>query len=246
LTFAQTPTDKHPLNRPLSLLLIEDNTTIATQVVDFLKGLGWTVDYAGTGKEGISLANNQSFDVILLDLNLPDIDGLQVCQKIRSTALKQPPILMLTARDAFSDKREGYGAGADDYVTKPFDLRELALKCEALSRRFELHHERQIEIGDLCLNLNAGEATRAQSPLKLTRIGYRILEYLARAYPKAVSRSDLSHHLWGDDPPETDALRSHIYHLRSVLDKPFDLPMLKTLSQVGFRLEITDNEAAKS
>jgi len=74
------------------------------------------------------LASEQSFDVILLDLNLPDIDGLQVCQRIRATALKQPPILMLTARDAFSDKREGYGAGADDYVTKPFDLRELALK----------------------------------------------------------------------------------------------------------------------
>ena len=234
------------MNRPLSILLIEDNPTIATQVVDFLRGLGWTVDYAGTGKQGISLATKQNFDVILLDLNLPDIDGLEVCQKIRATALKQPPILMLTARDAFNDKRQGYGAGADDYVTKPFDLRELALKCEALSRRVKLHHERQIEIGDLCLNLNAGEASRAQSPLKLTRTGYRILEYLARAYPQAVSRSDLSHHLWGDDPPETDALRSHIYHLRSVLDKPFPLPMLKTLSQVGFRLEAANDDPGKS
>jgi DNA-binding response OmpR family regulator len=234
------------LNRPLSILLIEDNATIASQIVDFLCGLGWTVDYAGKGNEGILLASEQSFDVILLDLNLPDIDGLEVCRKIRATALKQPPILMLTARDAFSDKREGYGAGADDYVTKPFDLRELALKCEALSRRVELHRERQIEIGDLCLNLNAGEATRAQSQLKLTRTGYRILEYLARAYPKAVSRSDLSHHLWGDDPPETDALRSHIYHLRSVLDRPFHLPMLKTLSQVGFRLEVINDEPTES
>jgi len=229
------------LKQPLTILLIEDNPTIATQVVDFLSGLGWQVDYAATGKQGLALANDQNFDVILLDLNLPDIDGLEVCQEIRATALKQSPILMLTARDAFSDKREGYGVGADDYVTKPFDLRELALKCEALSRRVDLHREKQIEIGDLSLNLNAGEASRAQTALKLTRTGYRILEYLARAYPQAVSRSDLSHHLWGDDPPETDALRSHIYHLRSVLDKPFSEPMLKTLSQVGFRLEVSNN-----
>lgn len=226
------------MKRPLNILLIEDNATIAAQISDFLSGLGWVVDYARNGKEGILLGTTQLNDVILLDLNLPDMDGLEVCSRIRAGAIKRTPILMMTARDTFDDKRRGYGAGADDYVTKPYDLREVALKCEALGRRFELHDDQKLVIGDLSLDLNSGEATREQQSLKLTRTGYRIALYLARAYPKAVSRSELMHHLWGDEPPETDALRSHIYHLRTALDRPFPYPMLKTLSQVGFRLEI--------
>ncbi len=222
----------------LSILLIEDNLIIARQLTEFMEGHNWVVDYADNGLQGIDLALNQNYDVIILDLNLPDIDGLEVCQQIKQQAKVNPPILMLTARDAFEDKAQGYGIGADDYVTKPFEFRELALRCQALARRHNLHQSHSIEVGDLVLEQNDCTATRQGQSLKLTNIGFRILLTLARAYPQAVSRSDLIFKVWGDSPPDTDALRTHIYSLRNTLDKPFDAPMLTTITNVGYKLEL--------
>lgn len=220
----------------MKLLLIEDNTTIAGQLVTFFEGLGWAVDYADTGERGLALARGGVFDVLLLDLNLPDIDGLEVCRTLKAELDYNLPVLMLTARDAFADKASGYGEGADDYVTKPFDLRELRLRCEALGRRHALHKTSEIYLGELTLAAKSQEAWRNDLPLKLTQVGFRILLLLAEAYPEAVTRSQLMHHLWGDDPPDSDALRSHIYSLRNALDKPFATSMLKTLPNIGYRL----------
>ncbi|QFU75112.1 response regulator transcription factor [Halioglobus maricola] len=220
----------------MKLLLIEDNSTIASQLVTFFEGLGWAVDYAAAGRQGVELARGAVFDVLVLDLNLPDMDGLEVCQTLKAELDYNLPVLMLTARDAFADKASGYGQGADDYVTKPCDLRELKLRCEALGRRHQLHKTSEIRLGDLTLATKSQEAWREDVPLKLTQIGFRILLELAGAYPGAVTRSQLMHSLWGDDPPDSDALRSHIYSLRNALDKPFAKPMLKTLPNVGYRL----------
>ena len=222
----------------MNILLVEDNATIATQVTNFLEGLGWSVDYAGTGQLGMELACSSVFDVMILDLNLPDIDGLDVCRAIRSRCDYELPVLMLTARDAFEDKARGYGEGADDYVTKPFDLRELRLRCEALARRRSLHQNKAIELGDLYIATREKSVKRKGEQIKLTGIGYRILEELARAHPQPVTRSDLLHRIWGDTPPDSDALRSHIYSLRAALDKPFDRPLLVTLPGLGYRLDI--------
>ena len=222
----------------LSLLLIEDNQTIAAQLTEFFEGHGWVVDYASHGTQGVELALKQNFDVILLDLNLPDIDGLEVCARIKQQAKVNPPILMLTARDAFEDKAAGFGTGADDYVTKPFEFRELALRCQALARRHKLHKSHRIDIGDLVIKQNESIVIRKGQPLKLTNIGFKILLALAEAYPQAVSRSNLIFKVWGDVPPDTDALRTHIYSLRNVLDKPFDSNMLTTITNVGYKLEL--------
>ncbi len=221
----------------LSILLIEDNLTIAKQLIEFFEGHGWSVDYANNGSLGINLAINHPFDVVVLDLNLPDIDGLQVCKAIKEQSTINLPVLMLTARDAFEDKAEGYGEGADDYVTKPFDFREVALRCQALSKRNQLHKNQTIEIGDLKIEENQHNAFREGKELKLTNIGFKLLLTLAQAYPQAVSRSNLIHAVWQDSPPDTDALRSHIYSLRNALDKPFEQPMLTTITNVGFKLE---------
>jgi DNA-binding response OmpR family regulator len=221
----------------LSILLVEDNLTIAKQLIEFFEGHGWSVDYASNGSLGTELALNNPFDVVVLDLNLPDIDGLQVCKAIKEQSTINLPILMLTARDAFEDKAEGYGEGADDYVTKPFDFREVALRCQALSKRNQLHKNQTIEIGELTIEQNQHIACREGKPLKLTNIGFKLLLTLAQAYPQAVSRSNLIHAVWQDSPPDTDALRSHIYSLRNALDKPFDEPMLTTITNVGFKLE---------
>ncbi|MEH6585508.1 MAG: response regulator transcription factor [Halioglobus sp.] len=220
----------------MKIILVEDNGTIAAQLVGFFEGLGWTVDYARNGSQGIALASEAVFDVMILDLNLPDMDGLEVCQQLKSSLDYNLPVLMLTARDAFEDKALGYGEGADDYVTKPFDLRELKLRCEALARRQDLHKSSELILGDLMLLVRSQEAKRCGQALKLTSIGFRILLELAQAYPEPVTRSQLIHRLWGDDPPDSDALRSHVYSLRAALDKPFDTAMLKTLPNLGYRL----------
>jgi DNA-binding response OmpR family regulator len=226
----------------LSILLIEDNRTIASQLTEFFEGHGWIVDYANNGAQGIQLALEQNFDVIILDLNLPDIDGLEVCKQIKQQATINPPILMLTARDAFEDKAAGYGRGADDYVTKPFEFRELALRCQALARRHKLHQSHRIEIGELVIKKNECTAKRQGQLLKLTNIGFKILLTLAQAYPQAVSRSNLISTVWGDEPPDTDALRTHIYSLRHALDKPFATAMLTTITNVGYKLELSNED----
>ncbi len=222
----------------MKILLIEDNPTIAKQVLEFLSGHRWQVDYAHNGELGIELALTQIFDVILLDLNLPDIDGLKVCKEIKQNAEVTPPILMVTARDRFEDKSAGFHQGADDYLTKPFDLRELVLRCEALKRRGDLHQSRILEVGELVLNLTTKTASRAGEELVLTNVGFELLCVLAQHYPKPVSRSFISHKLWSDTPPDSDALKSHIYSLRRALDKPFEYPMLKTVMNLGYQLEV--------
>jgi DNA-binding response OmpR family regulator len=222
----------------MKILLIEDNHTIARQIGEFLSGHGWQVDFAANARLGVQLALEHVYDVILLDLNLPDKDGLVVCQKIKSCADVTPPILMLTARDSFADKAAGFHQGADDYVTKPFDLRELVLRCQALARRQTLHQPKIITLGDLELDTKNRIASRQHLTLELTNIGFCILELLVKSYPEPLSRAFISHHLWGDQPPDSDALKSHIYALRKVLDKPFDKPLLKTVMNIGFKLEL--------
>lgn len=225
----------------LSLLLIEDNTTIAQQLIELFEAKGWSCDYASRGADGVELALKHNFDVIILDLNLPDIDGLSCCTQIKQQASITPPILMLTARDSFRDKEQGFGTGADDYVTKPFDFRELALRCQALARRHKLHQSQSIVIGDLVIEQDTRVVKRKNKLLSLTNIGFNILLTLAKAYPKPISRSNLIFKVWGNEPPETDALRTHIYSLRSELDKSFETKMLVTITNVGYKL-VTDED----
>ena len=221
----------------LKILLVEDNPILARQTGEFLEGHNWQVDFAENGQLGLRLALQEIYDLILLDLNLPDMDGLEVCRQYRQSANVTAPILMLTARDAFADKAEGFHSGADDYLCKPFDPRELALRCMALARRRELHRSDEIQIGALMIRGRRREAIRSGQPLKLTTITFNILWELARAYPEPLSRAEITHRIWGDSPPDSDALKSHIYSLRCQLDRPFDSPMLKTISNIGYRLE---------
>lgn len=220
-----------------SLLIIEDSQAIAAQLKEFFTRLGWEVICAVSGKRGLELSQTGSYDLVLLDLNLPDCDGVDICREIKRHSSVNIPVLMLTARDSFEDKAVGFGEGADDYVVKPFDFRELALRCEALTRRGDLYREAQIQVGSLIIDRQARTAYREGKSLALTRIGFELLLALAEAYPKALTRSQLHYKIWQGDPPDSDALRSHIYGLRNVLDKPFSRPLLKTIINVGYRLE---------
>lgn len=219
------------------LLLIEDENDLAANIIDYLEGLGHTVDYAADGALGLSLALSEPFDVVVLDLMMPKMDGWEVCTRIRKEATHHVPVLMLTARDSLPDKLKGFDCGADDYMTKPFALAELLARCHALARRRDLHRSSEIVIGSLSIDLNKREAVRSGSRLALTKKGFEILRTLAEAYPSPVTRSELIERIWGEHWPDTDALRSHIYALRQELDRPHQPAMLKTLHGVGFRLE---------
>lgn len=227
------------MNRPvLSVLVVEDHPTIARQLVDFLEGLGWQLDHAGSGALAVRLATEHRYDVVLLDLNLPDMDGLQVCREIKAHAPSNVPVLMLTARDAFEDKAQGFREGADDYLAKPFDLREVALRCEALARRGTLHQQQEMRVGPLTLLVREKRALYDGRPLVLTQAGFSILQLLCREHPHPVSRSALVQHLWGANPPDSDALKSHIYTLRKTLEGASGRRLLATILQLGYRLDL--------
>ncbi len=220
----------------MHILLIEDQTALAANVMDYLTAQSHTLDYADNGIRGLQLALANYYDLLILNLSLPGLDGLQLCQQLRENATRYIPVLMLTARDTLDDKLLGFGSGADDYLTKPFALAELAVRVQALSRRHLLATEHLLAIGELTFDRQRQLASRAGQTLELHPIGMKILQLLAEAYPAVLSRSDLTAKLWGDDPPDSDALRAHIYLLRQQLDKPFTFSMLHTVHGVGFKL----------
>ena len=222
----------------LRILLVEDEAELAASIIDFLESEGHRLDYAADGRQGLDLGLAGAHDIVLLDLRLPRLDGLEVCRQLRANAGRPLPILMLTARDTLRDKISGFGAGADDYLTKPFALEELLLRCNALGRRFQRNDTGLLTLGELSIDRSQRIATRAGKVLDLHHTPFDILVALAEAYPAVITRSELADRIWGDDPPSSDALATHIYSLRQALDRPFAEPMLKTLHGVGLRLEV--------
>lgn len=225
-------------DQSLYILVVEDQQSIAQNIASYMESKGHVLDFASEGKLGLSLALANPYDVVILDLNLPGMDGLAVCETLRAQARAHVPIIMLTARDSIDDKISGFKKGADDYLTKPFSLEELEVRCFALSRRHLLQTSDVLTFDTLIIDRKKQHVTRADKTLELNSMGYRILTILAQEYPQVVSRSKLSQKLWGDEPTESDALRSHIYQLRNTIDKPFEYPMIKTIHGIGFVLDV--------
>lgn len=226
------------MNAGLDILLVEDSEPLAANIIDFLESRGHRVDYVPDGLSGLDQALARRFDLILLDLALPRLDGLSFCRTLRERASWHVPVLMLTARDTLEDKLTGFSVGADDYLTKPFALAELEARCRALSHRHRVGTDHVLNLGPFRIDRQRLEAARDGTPLKLPPLQFRILLVLAEAHPRPVTRSDLTRAIWGEDPPDSDALRSHIHMLRQLIDKPFDTPVLETVHSVGFRLRI--------
>ena len=219
----------------LNVLLVEDDFDLAETVIDYLELETIRCDYASNGMAGLQLMADNSYDVVLLDLNLPRLDGLTLCQKARAEG-NDTPVLMLTARDQLADKLAGFEAGTDDYLVKPFELQELVMRIQALAKR----RSGQVQIlrcGDLEMNLSERRATRAGQPLKLSPIGWQLLEVLLRASPQVVSRQLLTAAVWGEDTPDSDSLKVHLFHLRKAIDAPFAHPLLQTVAGHGIALK---------
>jgi len=223
----------------MRILLIEDHQDIAANIAEYFGARGDSVRVAADGLTGLRLAREGTDDVIVLDLMLPGLDGLSICQQLRATPGLQKPILMLTAKDLLGDKVAGFEAGADDYLVKPFSLVELAARLKALARRHQTVAQpapRLLAVGDLQFDLDTLHAMRAGHAIKLNPTTRRILGVLMQNTHRVVAREELERELWGSAPPGGDVLRAHIHALRTAIDKGFEAKLVHTIHGTGYRL----------
>jgi len=226
---------------PIRVLIVEDNRDICGNIAAYLEKQGfekqcYVLDFAYDGISAMHLALSNTYDVIVLDLMLPRMDGLSFCQKLREDADVETPVLMLTARDTLDDKIKGFAAGADDYLVKPFALQELHVRLQALYKRSHRKTDKVLTLGDLTLNKSTLQVQRAGQHIDLTPAGIRLLQRLMEEAPCVVTRDELETLLWADERPDGDALRSHLYKLRQAIDRPFDKPLIHTVHRIGYRI----------
>ncbi len=219
------------------ILIIEDNPDIVANIYAFFEPKGFELDNAHNGLSGLALAASNRYDVILLDVMLPGMDGTKLCKTLRKELHDKTPVLMLTARDTVLDKVAGFDSGADDYLVKPFSLVELEARIKALIRRNQDEHfQHTIDVGKLSLNTEEHSIKREGKLLKLTPTGFKILHILMNASPRVVSKTELEEKVWGEDIPSSDALRTHLHSVRAQVDKPFGKVMIVTIAGVGYQI----------
>jgi two-component system OmpR family response regulator len=222
----------------MRLLLIEDDTGIA-EALNHALGLSYRIDHAINGEEGLEKAIASSYAAIILDLNLPDIPGLEVCQKIRQAEIATP-ILILSGETKVMSKISLLDAGADDYLTKPFSLGELKARLRAMTRRSNVHPDGtpQLIAYDLVMDIDTRHVERDGQTISLRRKEFALLECLLQHAGSVVSRDTLSNYAWQDDQhPWTNTVDVHIKYLRDKIDRPFDLPLITTVHGLGYKLE---------
>jgi DNA-binding response OmpR family regulator len=226
----------------MRVLIIEDNRDLASNMFDFLETKGHVVDAAGDGITGMHLALVNQYDAIVLDLTLPGLDGITLCRKLREEGGKDTPVLMITARDSLDDKIAGLEAGADDYLVKPAELREIELRLRVLLRRSGEHTQKQkkLVVEDLSLDPGTCSVRRGDKAIDLPPIPYKILEALMSRSPQVVNRDDIEHIVWGEGRPDSDSLRAHVHLLRDLIDKPFKRKLLRTMRGFGYQLVSPD------
>lgn len=229
----------------MRILIVEDNPDIVANLYGYFEPKGYIIDSAMNGYAGLALAAQHQYDVVVLDVTLPGLTGIELCARLRGELANPVPVLMLTARDTLQDKEAGFDSGADDYLVKPFSMAELDMRLRALVRRASggQRASSTLRFGELVFNTDTYEVTRAGTAIALTRTGYIMLNCLMRAAPGLVTRDTLEHALWGDDRPDSDALRTHLHALRQAMDKPFAFPMLRTVAGVGYKLMASDAPA---
>ena len=225
----------------MHILIIEDNPDLAANVCDFLEAKGHSTDAAGDGITGLHLAVTQDYDAIVLDIMLPGMDGFTLCKRLREEARRDTPVLMLTALDSLDDRVTGLEFGADDYVVKPFALRELEARLKALSRRAHgTTSNTVLRVADLEFDPAMVQVRRGARGIELPPIPLLLLETLMRAAPRVVKRDELERAVWGDQPPDSDSLRAHMHVLRAAVETPGEPILLHTLRGIGYRLAAPD------
>lgn len=226
----------------MRVLVIEDSADILANVCDYLQLKGHDVDCARDGLGGLHLALTGAYDLLVLDVMLPGIDGFQICARLREDAALEVPIILLTARDTLEDRIRGLELGADDYLIKPFALSELHARMQAVLRRAQGSIRHELRVADLEYDTRTLEVRRGGQVLKINPLGLKILGVLMRRSPGTVRREELEREVWGDDPPDSDSLRSHMHQLRQAVDRPFGSRLLQTVHGIGYRLSEHEKE----
>ncbi len=221
----------------MRVLIVEDEQRLVRLMRRVLENEHYVVDTAFDGEEGIEKAGSGTYDLIILDVMLPHCDGVAVCRWLRAHKIATP-ILMLTARDQLEDKVAGLDAGADDYLTKPFDFEELLARLRALSRRaLVTPQEPVLQVGDLTMDLSRHEVRRNGQPIPLTVREFALLEYLMRHPGQALSRAQITSHVW---PYDSDAVSNivdiYIHYLREKVDRGFDVSLIQTIRGIGYSI----------
>lgn len=224
----------------MRLLLVEDDPALAADAAAYLRRVGFAVDVVGDGAAAVREAAITPYDCVVLDLRLPDVDGTEVCRRLRARGI-QTRILMATARDGVDDRVRGLELGADDYLVKPYALAELAARVRALLRRPADAVPVVLRVGDLALDTGTRRARRgadgAGRDIELTGKEFAVLEYLMRQAGRVVTREQISAHAWDDNyDPLSNVVDVYVARLRRKLERPGEPPLLATLRGVGYRL----------
>jgi DNA-binding response OmpR family regulator len=223
---------------PMRILVIEDQKKVAQALLEGLQRNGFAVSVSFDGEEGFFLLNSEQFDLVILDLNLPKRDGIEILKAIRQKGIALP-VLILTARDSVEDRVTGLESGADDYLVKPFAFPELLARVQALLRRSRQDRETTLSVADLQLDLRTRKVSRGSEQIALTARELELLEYLLRNKETIVSREMLARDVWQAPmraTPLDNVIDVHITHLRRKIDGPFDMKLLHTVRGVGFIL----------
>ncbi|MGI1986979.1 response regulator transcription factor [Shewanella glacialipiscicola] len=223
------------------ILLVEDNRLLSNNIIQYLELSGIECDYAFNLAQADMLISQQKFDAIILDLNLPDGDGIEACERWKAQCITSP-VIMLTARSSLNDRLSGFAVGADDYLVKPFAMEELVARLKVVAQRRPA--PQRLTIGDLEIDFANHMVYRQGQQLALSKTGWQILALLARRSPETVSREEIERMLWPDSAPDSDSLRSHIHLLRRVIDRPFERQILHTIRGVGLSLRDDINASA--
>ncbi|MBU2965988.1 response regulator transcription factor [Amphritea sp. 2_MG-2023] len=225
-----------PINSKRKLLIVEDNKRLAENLFEYLGEDKYELDYAADGLTALHLLASHTYDVIILDIMLPGVNGLTICRRIREDLNSSVPVLMLTARDSIEDKTEAFDNGADDYLIKPFHMKELELRIQALCRRQQANHDcltaKNIRYYPGTLTVKLPD----QSELRLIGYAATIFEALMRKYPDYVNYQHLSTDIWGHPDGDINVIRTHVYVLRKTLKNAYGQDIIQTLHGRGYCL----------
>ncbi|HEY9279592.1 MAG TPA: response regulator transcription factor [Eoetvoesiella sp.] len=221
----------------IRLLIVEDHVALAENLYEFFADKRYVLDFASDGLTALHLITTNDYDVIILDIMLPGLSGFEICRRIRDDIHCMTPVIMMTAKDQISDKEAGFNQGADDYLVKPFDLRELQLRVNALHRRQSSPKTPLLQVPGLTFDPGTLEVHFADGQgLELSGTAARIFEILMKSYPDFISYEQLRDNVWGEREADMNTLRTHVYALRKQLQDRFGIPLIKTLHGRGYRL----------
>lgn len=231
-----------PSRTVIRLLIVEDHVALAQNLADFFEGDDYILDFAADGLSALHLLSSNTYDVVVLDIMLPGLNGFDVCHRMRQELGLGTPVIMMTAKDQIPDKERGFLAGSDDYLVKPFSLRELQLRIDALHKRGQGRHEQSgIAVGDLRYHPGTLTVTASgKGSVELSGNAARLFETLIRAYPDYVSYLALAESAWGEKEVDPHVIRTHVYMLRKQLQTHFDRNLIKTVHGRGYKLSVDE------